>query len=452
MDIVIAGDGEVGFYLAKLLSSEKHNITIVDPHTDLLKLVDANTDLMTITGDSTSTSVLERANIKKADLLISVVHNEQINIVTCILGKKLGAKRTIARINNSEYLTDKNKEMFISMGIDSLVFPERIAAKEIVNLLKQSAVTEIFEFTEERLSLFLIRLDEKSQVINKSLNQIVTEFPNLQFRAVAIHRNSETIIPKGDDVFMLNDLAYVITKPDGVEQLLKLGGKIKVEIKNLMIVGGGRIGRKTAERLQKDLNIKLIEIDKDKCFSLADNLKDTLVINGDARNIELLEEEGIREMDAFVSVTNDSETNIFTCLLAKKFGVKKIIPLIETIEYIDIAQNIGVETFINKKLITASYIVRFTMQAEVSSIKCLHGIDAEVMEFVAQSNSPVTKKKIKELKMPKGAIIGGVIRGNHTFIAVGDSQIQVNDKVVVFALPEAIHKVEHLFKNKRILL
>ena len=452
MDIVIAGDGEVGFYLAKLLSSEKHNITIVDPHTDLLKLVDANTDLMTITGDSTSTSVLERANIKKADLLISVVHNEQINIVTCILGKKLGAKRTIARINNSEYLTDKNKEVFKSMGIDSLVFPERIAAKEIVNLLKQSAVTEIFEFTEERLSLFLIRLDEKSQVINKSLNQIVTEHPNLQFRAVAIHRNSETIIPKGDDVFLLNDLAYVITKPDGVEQLLKLGGKKKVEIKNLMIVGGGRIGRKTTERLQKDLHIKLIEIDKDKCFSLADNLKDTLIINGDARNIELLEEEGIREMDAFVSVTNDSETNIFSCLLAKKFGVKKIIPLIETIEYIDIAQNIGVETFINKKLITASYIVRFTMQAEVSSIKCLHGIDAEVMEFVAQSNSPATKKKIKQLKMPKGAIIGGVIRGNHTFIAVGDSQIQVNDKVVVFSLPEAIHKVEYLFQNKRILL
>ena len=252
MNIIIAGDGEVGFYLAKMLSGENHNITIVDPHQELLKMIETHTDLMTITGDSTSISVLEQANVRKADLLISVVHDEKVNIVTCILGAKLGAKRTIARINNTEYLTAENRELMRSLGIEAMVCPERIASKELVKLLHQTAATEIFDFSEGRLSLFLIKLDGKALVLNKTLNQIATEYPKLNFRAVAIHRNNKTIIPKGNDKFKLNDLAYVITRPDGIDALLKLGGKQKQEIRNVMIVGGGRIGRKTARRLEKD--------------------------------------------------------------------------------------------------------------------------------------------------------------------------------------------------------
>jgi trk system potassium uptake protein TrkA len=445
MNIIIAGDGEVGFYLAKMLSGENHNITIVDPHQELLKMIETHTDLMTITGDSTSISVLEQANVRKADLLISVVHDEKVNIITCILGAKLGAKRTIARINNTEYLTAENRELMRSLGIEAMVCPERIASKELVKLLSQTAATEIFDFSEGRLSLFLIKLDEKALVLNKSLNQIATEYPKLNFRAVAIHRNNKTIIPKGNDEFKLNDLAYVITRPDGIDALLKLGGKQKQEIRNVMIVGGGRIGRKTARRLERDMNVKLIEIDKERCLSLIDQLEHTLIINADARDIELLEDEGIRNMDAFIAVTNDYETNILTCLLAQRFGVKRVIPLIENIDYIDISQSIGIETIINKKLITASYIVRFTMDAEVTSIKCLSGIDAEVLEFVVKPGAYVTRRPIHKIDIPKGSIIGGIVRGMQSYIAVGDFQIMEGDKVVIFALPEAMSKVQALF-------
>ena len=445
MNIIIAGDGEVGFHLAKMLHDEKHDITIVDPHEDLLKMLESHTDILTITGDSTSISTLNQARINKADLLISVLHDEQTNLVTCILGKQLGAKRTIARINNTEYLLPSTKEIFTKQGIDELVCPESLAADEIIALLKQTAATEIYNFSHGRLSLFLIKLDENAPVLNKSLNDIARENPLLDFRAVAIHRNSQTIIPGGEDVFKMNDLAYVITKPDGIANLLKLGGKQRIEIRDIFIVGGGRIGRKTAARLEKSIDIKLVEIDKSRSQWLANDLERTLIINGDARDIDLLKEEGIEDTDAFIAVTNNSETNILTCLHATKLGVKRTIALVENIDYIDISQNIGINTIINKKLITASYIARFTMDAEVTSIKCLSGIDAEVLEFVASPKSAITKHPIHKLKIPTGAIIGGIVRGKNSYIATGDFQINESDHVVVFALPNAIHKVDKLF-------
>ena len=445
MDIIIAGDGEVGFHLAKLLTDESHDITVVDPHTELLKLIEAHTDLMTIAGDSTCISVLERAQVHRADLLISVVHDEQINLMTCIIGKKLGAKRTIARVTNTEYLDPKNHEFFKSLGVDHLVCPERLAAEEISNLLKESAATETFDFSGGKLKSFLIKLDENAQVVGKTLDQIATEFPMLDFRAIAIHRNSQTIIPRGNDGFKVNDLAYVITRPDGIETLMRLGGKKPFEINHVMIVGGGRIGRKTAVRMGNAYNIKLVEVDRNRCLSLTDELPDALIINGDARDIELLQDEGIENMDAFIAVTDNSETNILTCLHARKFGVRKTIALVENIDYIDISQNIGIDTIINKKLITASYIARFTMGSHVTSTKVLHGIDAEVFEFVVKADSPITKKPIRKLKFPENAIIGGIIRGEESYIAVGNFKMHAGDKVVVFSMPSAIHKVDRFF-------
>ncbi|MDZ7743021.1 MAG: Trk system potassium transporter TrkA [Bacteroidota bacterium] len=445
MNIIIAGDGEVGLHLAKELTNENHNITIVDPHEELLKMVESHTDLMTITGDSTSIDVLRSANVKKADLLISVVHDEQINIITAILGKKLGAKKTIARVNSLENLNEENMQVFHELGIDALVCPEAIASAEIITLLHQTAATEVFEFSEGKLSLFLIKLEKGAMVLNKTLNEIASENSHLDFRAVAIHRNSTTIIPKGEDVFLENDLSYVISKPSGVDELMKMGGKQKIDIRNIMIVGGGRVGRTAARQLEKEMRIKLLEIDKERCIFLTDYLEDTLIINGDARDIQLLEDEDIRSMDAFIAVTDNSETNILTCLHARKYGVKKTIALVENIDYIDISQNIGIDTIINKKLITASYIIRFTMGAEVTSIKCLSGIDAEAIELVARPGSPITKKPIYKLKIPVGAIIGGIVRGEDSYIATGDFEVKENDHVVVFTLPQSIHKVEKLF-------
>jgi trk system potassium uptake protein TrkA len=445
MNIVIAGDGEVGLHLAEALVNSNHNITIVDPHEDLLKMIESHTDLMTITGDSTSISVLQRANVRKADLVISVVHDEHINLMTAILAKKLGAQKVIARVNTMENLSADSWKIYQELGIDGLVSPEDIAAQEIITLLKQTAATEVFDFSDGKLQLFMIKLEQGAPVLHKTLNEIASEYKHLDFRAIAVHRNRETFIPRGEDVFEENDLSYVITKPEAINNLLRMGGKVHHDIHNVMVVGGGRVGRMTAKRLEKDMNIKLIEKDKERCIFLTDYLEDTLVVNGDARNLQLLEDEDVRSIDAFIAVTDNTETNILTCLQARAYGVKKTIALVENIDYIDISQNIGIDTIINKKLIAASYMVRYTMGAEVTSLKCLSGIDADAMELIARPGSAVTRKPIRKLNIPEGAIIGGIVRGDESFIAMGDFQIEENDKVVVFALPHAIHKIEKLF-------
>lgn len=445
MNIVIAGDGELGGYIAKLLAGQNHNITMINPNQDFIEEIDSHIDVLAIVGDATQIEILREAKVNKADLVISVMHDEQPNIVTALIAKKLGAKRTVARVSNIDHLSRENKAFFRELGIDNIISPEFIASEEIINLLKESAADEIFDFSEGKLSLFSIKLDERAMVINKSLTEIASEHNDLNFRAVAIHRQGKTIIPRGDFRFQTNDLAYIITKPEGFEQIMKMGGREKLNIKNIMIVGGGRIGRLAAQRLESEINIKLIEIDKNRCFDLSDNLSNTLILNGDSRDLELLQDEGIASMDAFISVTRDSETNILTCLLAKRLGVKRTIALIDNLDFIDVAQNIGIDTIINKKLIAASYVENFTLGENVSLIKCLSGVDAEVLELVAKEGSYITKKPIHNLRLPDDVIIGGLVRDKKGYIALGKTHIQANDKVVVFTLPSAVTKVSKLF-------
>lgn len=337
--------------------------------------------------------------------------------------------------------------MYKSLGVDFVVCPEQIAAKEITNLIINTAATEIFDFTGKHLSLVLIRLQEEARVLGKSLNEIAKENTELDFRAVGIHRKSTTMIPRGDDVFKKNDLAYVVTKPEGIDHLLRLGGKSTFSIKNVMIVGGGTVGTLTARNLEKDYKLKLVEVNKKTCDILADELRSTMIINGDAHDVALLEREGIQSMDAVIAVTENTETNILTCLLAKKYGVRKTIALVENTNFIEISRNVGIDTIINKKIATSSYIIRFTMKSEVISTKCLNGIDAEIFEFKAHANSPITKKPIGKLKFPNEALIGGIIRDGIGIIATGDIQVQSGDLVVVFTLPEAFDAVDRMFRS-----
>ncbi len=304
MNIIIAGDGEVGFYLAEALVDSKHNITIVDPHEELLKMVDSHADLMTLVGESNSVANLKRANVAKADLVISVLHSEEINILTAILAKKLGAKYTIARVNTLQNLAPENQKIYFELGIDQLISPEDIAGHEVVKLLQRPAATEIFELSDGKLQVLQIRINSNASVVNKSLNDIAKEYENLDFRAVAIHRGADTFIPKGDSVFKANDYVYVISKPEGIDRLMQLGGMQDLEINNIMLVGGGRVGKVIAKQLENEMNIKLIEASRERSLSLIDLLDETLIINGDARDITLLEDEGIEGIDAFIAVTD----------------------------------------------------------------------------------------------------------------------------------------------------
>ena len=444
MEIIIAGAGEVGTHLAKMLSNEFHDIVVIDPDGERLKSIDSNLDILTITGSATSFEVLKEANVKKADLFISVTHSEETNITAAMIAKKLGAKKTIARVDNNEYIEPENISHFTGLGIDNLIYPERIAAREIVNLLGQAETFESVDFSGGKLSLYVLKLNENAPVLNQSLYEI-TKNKEIEFRAVAISRNGKTIIPRGSDQFLLNDLIYVVTNKAGIKDVLKYSGKKKIDIKNVMILGGSRIGKRVAKSLENRFNIKLIEINKEKSTKLADLLSNTLVINGDGRNIDLLNEEGLSNMDTFIAVTGNSETNILSCMLAKKIGVKKTIAEIENIDYIDLGESMKIDTIINKKLITAGRIFKFTMSAEVETMKCLTGSDADVLEFVAKEDSKITKEKLRDIEFPKDALVGGVIRGNKGFIAKGDTHIKANDRVVVFALPSAVKKLDNFF-------
>ncbi|MFC2117250.1 Trk system potassium transporter TrkA [Bacteroidota bacterium] len=445
MRIIVAGAGEVGAYLAKMLSSENHDIVVIDPDEEKLKTVSSHFDVLTVKGSSASPFILDEADVKRADLFIGVTPTEELNILSSVLSKNMGAKKSIARINNEEYLFPHNKDVFYKLGVDSMISPERLAAMEVICLLKQVGTTQVYDFSGGALSLFAIKLDIHAPILNKTLIEANNFSKDFDFRAVAITRNGNTIIPKGSDVFLENDLIYVVTTRAGITNLLKFSGKKPFHVKNIMILGGSRIGIRVAKELENHLNVKLIEIDKEKCYSLADSLKNSLIINGDGRDIDILVDEEIKEIDAFIAVTGNSETNILSCLHAKKLGVKKTIVEIENIDYIDLAENIGIDTVINKKFISANQIFSFTMKSEVTSVRYLAGSGAEVLEFVVNRETPITKSALRDLNFPKNAIVAGVVRGKSCFIAKGNSVIKANDKVVVFALPEAISDVEKLF-------
>ena len=446
MRIIIAGAGDVGFHLAKMLAFEAHDITIIDVDDEKLQYIANHLDVQTIKGNSTSFRTMEEAHVNKADMLIAVTESESTNIATSIIGKNLGAKQTIARVSNTEYLHKKEILDLKDIGIDEIISPESLAAKEIKRLLKQTALTDLFDFEKGTLSLVGITIEEESELLDKTMVEAAYLNPDHSFTTVAILRASKTIIPHGENKFMLNDHAYFICQPDGVERILDLARKRSEPIKNIMVLGGSKIGIQAAVQLSKKYNIKLIEENKEKCFELADLLQNTMIINGDGRDVELLKEEGIDEMDAFIAVTGNSETNIISSLVAKNHGVRKTISLVENMDYIHLSQNIGVDTMINKKLIAASFIFRYIRKGQVVNMTSIHGVDAEILEFKVIEGCAILKQELRNLDFPKSAIIGGVIRNGQGFITRGNFHFEVEDRVVVLSRPECIRKVEGFFK------
>jgi len=446
MKIILAGAGEVGYHLAKQLSNEEHDITVIDVNSDNLERVNSTTDVLTIQGSATSFSVLQDANVAATDLVVSVTSTEAININCAILAKQLGAKRTIARVGNGEYISPEHRSMFEKIGIDHLIYPEDLAAHEVVKLIERAGATDVLEFEGGLISLIGIKLDKNTPILRKPMRELAETLDSFMFRIVAIYRGMRTIIPSGDDILLPNDQIFVITTPKGIDEVIKVTGKAESKMENVMILGGGKIGRKVAKMLEHKINIKLIESNKDKTQDLADYLHKSLVIQGDGRDIDLLAQESIIDMDGFIAVTNDAETNIISCLMAKHLGVSKTIALVDNIDYIPLTQTIGLDSLINKKLIAANNISRFIRKSNLVSLATLQGIDAEVFEYIAKPGSKITRKPVKNLGFPKHAIIGGYVRDGKGFITVGETEIRDFDKVVVFSLPGEFNKVERFFE------
>jgi len=445
MRIVIAGAGSVGTHLAKLLSSENHDIILMDSDREKLNFSRNNLEMMTMAGSPTSLKDLEEVGLTKTDLFIGVTPDESVNITACMLASRMGAKKTFARIDNYEYLLPKNREFFESLGINAMVYPEMLAAKEIVAALNKPWVRFWTELCGGSIILLGVKIRNNSVLVNKYLYDLGAD--QKKYHIVAIKRENATIIPNGKTQILAEDILFFCTTKEYVDELPALTGKENFEVKDIMIMGGSRIAIRTSQYLPDDIDIKLLEADKDKSYKLVEKLpKNVTVYNDDGRNTDFLLEEGITDMDAFIAVTGNSEANILACLAAKQFGVRKTVAEVENMDYIAMAEKLGIGTIINKKLITVNNIYRFLLNADVSNIKSLTFANADVAEIVASPNSLVTKKEVKNLNFPLNATLGGLIRNGEPMLIDGDTQIQAYDHVVVFCLDDALRSIQRFFK------
>lgn len=436
----------MGTHLATWLASESHDITIIDHNPDCLQSVDQNIDAIAISGEVTDFSILQKSQVAEADLFISVTSVEEANILSAIYAKRLGAKKTIARISQMQYLTDDDILNIRELGIDELISPESLAAREVRHLINTNAASESIEFENGKINLLGLDITEDATIVGKNMAQIAELSPVRDYVVVAIRRDQQTIIPKGDTVVHANDHLFVITHANGMEQVLEVTGRRKIQIDDIMIIGGSRTGRHLARKLSRNFHVKLVEQDPEMAEEIASSHPEVLVLNFDGTDVEKLEEEGLKNTDVLVAVTGNSETNVLTCLVAKDRGVKKTIAMVENIEYLSLTQSIGIDSLINKKLAAANFIYRYIRRGDFVTLSTIHGIDSEVMEFNVTSKCDVTEKAIKDLNLPKGAIIGGVIRNNEGLIPNGDFIIQPLDKVVVFAKSECAKKVSRYFR------
>ncbi len=443
MKIIIAGAGEVGTHLAKLLSRENQDIILIDTQEEKLRELDNNYNLMTIVGSPTAFKTLRQAGVDDADLFIAVTPFESRNITACTLASKLGAKKTLARVDNYEYLLPENKAFFESLGVDDLIYPEKLAAEEVITALKHTWTRNWFELCNGALIVLSVKLHENAKILNKKLYELTTA--QSQYHIAAIKRMHETIIPRGNDEIKVGDIAYFTTTPNHIQEIQELAGETEMSIHKIMIMGGSRIAIRISSYAPDGMDIKLIESDRLKSYKLAENMNGAIVIQGDGRDIDLLKEEGIRDVDAFIALTDSSETNILACLTAKELGVKKTIAEVENIQFISTAERLNIGNIINKKLLAASRIFQLLLDADSSNAKCLALSDAEVAELVPKEGSKITRAAVKDLKLPSDLTIGGLVRNGQGMVVNGNTWIQPNDHVVIFGLDTALHKIEKLF-------
>ena len=445
MRIVIVGAGAVGTHLAKMLSEENENVVLLDESPEKLSKMEALFDLQTVVGDPTKISSLKSADAEHADLFVAVTPDESRNITACILAHYLGAKKTVARIDNYEYLMPKHKEYFSSLGVDSLIYPEQLAAEEIATNIKYSWMRQMLEFGDGALVMIGVKIRSNAQIINIPFKEFPRDIP---YHVVAIQRGDETIIPRGNDVIMAEDLVCFTTTMDQIPYMRRITGKEEFsEVRNIIIMGGSRIAVRTARLVPENIKVKIIESDINRCHKLLDLVDDrVMVINGDARDPELLRSEGIDHTDVFMALCDNSETNILACLAAKRAGVSRAVSEVENIDDISMAESLDIGSIINKKKLAASTIFQMMLKTDVSSVKCLTFIQAVVVEFPINGECLITKKPVKELGLPSGANIGGIIRNGKGMNVTGNTMVQSGDHVIIFCLEHVLKKLEKYFR------
>ena len=446
MKIIIAGAYAIGTYLAKLLIRNNYDITLMDENVENLEKLGRDYDLLTMEASATSVKSLKEAGVQTADLFIAVTLDENANLNACMIAKALGAKKTVAKVDTYEFVSPENIELFKKMGVSSIIYPEMLAARDIINGLKMSWVRQRWDVHDGALTMLGIKLREGCEILDRPLKDI--SGPDDPYHIVAVKRGQETIIPGGNDELKLNDLAYFMTTKNYIPYIRKIVGKEHyIDVKNVMIMGGGTTAVRAVNTMPEYMNAKIIERDEHRCEQLNDlfTSEDALVINGDGRDMALLSEEGIRSTQAFVSLTGNAETNILACLSAKSMGVRKTVAMVENIDYVDMAENLDIGTIVNKKVIAASHIYQMMMDANVHNVKFLTTAHADIAEFVPVQGSKVTMKPVRELNIPRGMTIGGIVRNGEGMLVSGNTMIEPGDSVVVFCHNVDMKKVEKMF-------
>ncbi len=448
MKIIIIGAGEVGFNLATRLSQEKHDLVIIDSDKEKCNKIEEILDISVIHGNGSSQSVLKEAGIESADMLIAATTVDEVNLLACMIASKMGVRRKIARVRNPEYYSSSSVLTMKDLGVDLLIHPEDEVAEEITRLLMRSIASEIVEFEEGKILMVGIKIDADSPILNVQLKNLGTPEQRKNFRIVAISKGHTTIIPDGNEYINKNDQVFVITKRESLNELLAMTGKQDKKLEKIMILGGGKIGRNLAKNLEEnDVQVSLLESNKEKSIEIASTLKKSMVFNVDGTEIDLLAREGILNMDALVAVTADDETNIIACLLARHIGVKKVIALVNKMAYLPLMPVIGIDATVNVRLSTANAILRFIRRGDILSVATFHGVDAEAIELKVSRDSKYTGKMLKNLRLPEGALVAAIIRDEKVIIPYGDSIIEPGDRIIVFALPHAIHIIEDKFSR-----
>lgn len=446
MKIIIAGAYAIGTYLAKLFSRNNYDITLIDNNVENLEKLGRDFDLLTVVSSPTNISTLRDTGVSDADLFIAVTPDESKNLTACMIAKALGAKKTVAKVDNYEYTKPENEEFFRNLGVNSLIYPEMLAAVDIVNGLKMSWVRQRWDVYQGALVMLGIKLRESCEILNRPLKDI--SGPDDPYHVVAIKRGADTIIPGGSDELKLYDLAYFMTTRNYIPYIRKVVGKEHyVDVKNVMIMGGGTTAVRSVNMMPEYMDVKIIEQDEQRCEELNDlfESEDALVINGDGRDLSLLTEEGIRGHQAFVALTGNSETNILACLSAKRMGVRKTVAMVENLDYVNMAESLDIGTIVNKKVIAASHIYQMMLDVNVHNVRFLMTANADVAEFVPVQGSKVTRKPVKELSIPRGVTFGGLVREGEGMLVSGNTRIEAGDTVVVFCHNVDIKKVESLF-------
>lgn len=445
MKIIISGAYAIGRYLARLLSHSKEELVVIDIDEDRLARIGSDYDLMTLQGSPSSVKILKQAGIENTDLFIALTPNEEENINSCIIAHALHAKKTVAQVNDEEFMIDSVRDMYRDLGVDQLIYPDILAARDIINGLKMSWVRQRWDVHDGALVMLGIKLREECEVLNQPLYKLCG--PEDPYHIVAIKRGNETIIPGGKDELECFDLAYFMTTPQYIPHIRKIVGKEKyVDVKNVMFMGGGTTAVRALQNLPKYMGAKIFEVNADRCEELNDLLdSNVLVIHGDARDVSLLIDEGIRNTEAFVALSGNAEANILACLAAKRLGVRKTVAMVENVDYVSMAESLDIGTIINKKAIAAGRIYQLMLDADVLNITFIMSANADVAEFVPKEDSRVTRKPVKDLGLPKGITIGGIVRNGEGILVSGNTQIQAGDSVVVFCHDVNLKKIEKLF-------